>query len=270
MKHKAVIIPVPYEKTTSWGKGAKNGPGAIISALNHVEGYDIEENKVIDRPPLDILPALKNINTYQKLSEKIEKITAKVLNDGKIPVYLGGEHTITAAAVSAIRARRGDFTVLHMDAHLDMKDTYGGTKYSHACVMRRVYETGVPIVSVGIRSMCLAEQQFAKRRGLKVFYSHRILNGKGWMAEAMRRIGNNFYLSFDVDVMDPACVRSTGTPEPGGLGWYQTVDFFKAIANSGKRLIGMDMVELAPAKDDRASDFLCAKLIYKILTLFMR
>lgn len=270
MKHKAVIIPVPYEKTTSWGKGAKNGPDAIISAFNYVEAYDIEENKVIDTPSINILPALKNINTYQKLSEKISKITDKVLNDRKIPVYLGGEHTITAAIIRTIKARRLDFSVLHMDAHLDMKDTYDGTKYSHACVMRRVYEMGVPIVSVGIRSLCSAEQQFAKRKGLNIFYSHQISNNKDWMTKAIKRLGNNFYLSFDVDVMDPSCVRSTGTPEPGGLGWYQAVDFLKAVANSGKRLIGMDMLELAPSRDDRASEFLCAKLIYKILTLFVR
>lgn len=266
---KVTIIPVPYEKTTSYGKGAKYGPGAISLALNYVEDYDIDENKVIDKASIEILPALKNINTYQKLSEEISKITAKVLKANRLPVYLGGEHTISAAIVSAIKGRRLDFSVLHMDAHLDMRDTYGGTKYSHACVMKRVYDLSVPIVSVGIRSLCLAEQQFAKKKGLKIFYSHQILNNKDWMAGAIERLGNNFYLSFDVDVMDPACVRSTGTPEPAGLGWCQTVDFLKAIASSGKRLIGMDMVELAPVKDDRASDFLCAKLLYKIFTLFL-
>ena len=179
-KSKVAIIPVPYEKTTSYGKGAAKGPAAILDAYGHVEDYEIEEGRVTGKIGISALPAVKNIKNPQELFARIKKITDKVLKDGKIPVYLGGEHTITAAIISAIKTTQplragAGFSVLHMDAHSDMRDTYDGNKYSHACVMRRVYEMGVPIVSVGIRSQCFAEQQFIEKKGIKIFYSHNVL-----------------------------------------------------------------------------------------------
>jgi agmatinase len=270
MKPKAVIIPVPYEKTTSYGRGAAYGPGAIIKALGYVEDYDIEENRVLDKASIKILPALRDINTYQKLSQQINKITGNLINGQSLPVFLGGEHTITAAIVSALKRHRSDFTVLHLDAHSDLRDTYGGTKYSHACIMRRIYEMGVPFVSVGVRSQCLAEYDFVTKKGIKIFYTHRLLDNKRWAKDVIRHLGRNFYLTFDVDVMDPSCMPSTGTPEPGGFSWQDILSLLKATAAGKKRMVGMDIVELAPVKGNHAPDFLCAKLVYKILTLFAR
>jgi agmatinase len=269
MSPEVAIIPVPYEQTTSYGKGAKYGPAAVIAALKHVEDYDIEEDKVVDRASIKILPALKNINTYQKLYEEVGKITNKVLNSRSLPIYLGGEHTITAAIVSALRKKFVDFTILHFDAHSDLRDTYGGVKYSHACVMRRIFEMGLAVVSIGVRSQCLEERKFIKKEGINIFYAHDILKSKDWMDSAINLLQDKVYLTFDVDVMDPSCVKATGTPEPGGLDWQLVVDFFRTLAKRKKQIIGMDVVELAPIKGDYTSDFLCAKLLYKILAFFL-
>jgi len=274
MMRKPVIIPVPYEKTTSYGKGAKNGPSAIISALKYVEDYDIEENRIIDKASVKILPALKNLNTYQKLSDEIDKVTKKVLTSVGLPIYLGGEHTITTPIIAAIKKQHSDFTVLHLDAHSDLRDTYSGTKHSHACVMRRVYEMNVPIVSAGIRSQSGEESKFIADVGangcspLCISYAHDIHKDKNWIEKAVKNLSKNFYLSFDVDVFDPSIVRATGTPEPGGLSWQQIVDLLTAVKEAKKHLLAMDMVELAPVISDHASDFTCAKLLHKIFALF--
>jgi len=267
---KIVLVPVPYEKTTSYGKGTVKGPGAILEALDKVECYDIEEARVTSNIGIAQIKPLKNINNQKALFDKVESATNKVLDDNKIPVYLGGEHTISAAAVSALKKRRSDFCVLHFDAHSDMRDKYNGEKYSHACVMRRIFEMGVDSVSVGIRSQCFTEHEFIKNNGIKIFYAHQILKDPNWMDKAARLLSDKLYITFDVDVFDPSLLRATGTPEPGGLGWFEIVDFLKVVAKNNKELIGMDLVELAPTKDDIASNFICAKLIYKILTLFVK
>lgn len=263
-----VIIPIPYEQTTSYGKGAKRGPAAIISALKYVEDYDIEGNKVIYKTSIKILPALKNINTFRKLSEEINMITGKVIKGHNLPVYLGGEHTITSAIIPAIKKYHKDFTVLHLDAHSDLRDIYNGTKYSHACVMRRVWEAGAPAVSVGIRSQSKEEREFIQKNHIKTIYASQIHEDKYWVKKVTGSLSKNIYISFDVDVFDLGIVRATGTPEPGGLSWYQITDLLTALRKSNKNLIGMDLVELSPVKTDLASDFTCAKLLHKILAIF--
>jgi len=267
---KAVIIPVPYEKTTSYGKGAKNGPAAILEASRYVEHYDIEENKLVSDIGISTLPALKTIKDTQGLFKSVAEVTDKVVTDSKMPVYLGGEHTITVAIISALKKHYSDLTVLHFDAHSDLRNTYNGSKYSHACVMRRVFDMGVPFVSAGVRSQCLEEHQLIKKEAIKIFYGHEIFNDPEWARRVIDLIGKRFYLTFDVDIMDPACLWATGTPEPGGLMWPEVASFFKKLSLSGKQMVGMDMVELAPIKGDHVSDFLCAKLISKLLALFVK
>jgi len=257
MKSKVVIIPVPYEKTTSYGKGTKNGPKAILCAFKQVERYDIELNRPTDNIAIKILPAVKDI----------KKINYD-FSGGNLPIYFGGEHTITAAIIAAIKTSRRDFSILHLDAHSDLRDTYGGTKYSHACVMRRIWEMGVAFVSVGVRSESYEESRFIKREGIKIHYAHQIHKDKDWIKKITKRLSKNIYISFDVDVFDPAVVRATGTPEPGGLTWYQVVDLFSAIKKANKNLIGMDIVELSPVKADLASSFACVALLHKILAIF--
>jgi len=265
-----IIIPVPYEQTTSYGKGAKRGPSAIISALNYVEDYDIDENKIVDKASIKILPALKGINTFQKLSKKIDYVTSKVLNSGNLPVFLGGEHTITAAVISAFKKHRHDFSILHFDAHSDLRDIYQGAKYSHACVMRRIFEMNAPAVSVGIRSQSLEEHKFIQKNGIHVFYASDIYKDKNWIKKVVNKLGKNIYISFDVDAFDPSIVRATGTPEPGGLTWHQVAELLSALKKSNKNLIGMDIVELSPVKTDLASSFTCAALLHKVLAIFVK
>lgn len=257
MKSKVIIVPVPYEKTTSYGKGTKNGPAAILSAFKQVEQYDIELDKRTDKILIKILPAVKDI---KKISYDN--------SDYKLPIYLGGEHTITTAIISAIKTKRRDFSILHLDAHSDLRDTYQGKKYSHACVMRRVWEMGVPFVSVGVRSQSYEEREFIKKHHIRMFYAHQIYKDKNWIKKVINNLSKNIYISFDVDVFDPGAVRATGTPEPGGLSWQQVVDLFKAIKDASKHLIGMDIVELAPQKYDLASSFTCAALLHKTLAIF--
>ena len=274
---KAVVVPVPYEKTTSYGKGTIKGPHAILKASGYVEHYDIEEDMLISKIGISTLPAIKDINSPQRLYTEIKKVTCQILRDKKIPVYLGGEHTITAAIVSAFKTvHSSSFSILHIDAHSDIRDVYDGTKYSHACVMRRVYEMGIKIVSVGVRSQSYEEHEFIASVGangrspLHIFYAHEIHNDKRWVEKVIDKLGKNIYITFDVDAVDPAYIRATGTPEPGGIFWCDIVKFFQTLAKSNKTLIGMDIVELAPNRYDKISDFICAKLICKILGLLIK
>lgn len=257
MKRTIIIIPVPYEKTTSYGKGTKNGPAAILSAFKQVEQYDIELGKRTDKIPVKILPAVKNLKDI-KYNHSV----------GELPVYLGGEHSITAAIIKAIAAKRRDFSILHLDAHSDLRNTYFGKRYSHACVMRRVYEMGIPFMSVGMRSQSYEECEFIKKQHIRIFYAHQIRKDKNWIKKIVNKLGKNIYISFDVDVFDPSVVRATGTPEPGGLTWYQVTELLSAIKKANKNLIGMDIVELAPIKTDLASSFTCANLLHKTLAIF--
>lgn len=254
-----VVVPVPYEKTTSYGQGTKNGPLAICTASDHVELYDEE---------LKFEPYIAGINTVKPVStlDELENVTASILKDKKIPIALGGEHTISAAPVRACKKFYKDLSVVHFDAHADLRDTFEDTKLSHACVMRRIYEADVPFVQIGIRSHSIEEAEFLKNNGLiKPFYAHEIFSSSDdWMDEVIKNLSNNVYLTFDVDAFDPGIIPSTGTPEPGGLNWHQVTRFFKKLSGS-RHIVGADFVELAPRKGDTSSDFTVAKLIYKLI-----
>lgn len=253
-----VVVPSPYEKTTSYGKGTKNGPQGICTASEQVELYDEELGKEVYH---------RGIATLKSVSEldELEKITSKILADKKFPIVLGGEHTISAAPIRACKKIYKNLSVVHFDAHADLRDEYEGTKLSHACVMRRVHEAGVPIVQVGIRNHSLEEGEFIKSAKLnRPFYAHEIYSSNFWMDEVIKLLSDDVYISFDVDAFDPSVVPSTGTPEPGGMNWYQVVTFFKKLAET-KNIVGADFVELSPVKDHPAPDFAVAKLIYKLI-----
>lgn len=255
---RVVVVPVPYEKTTSYGKGTKNGPRAICDASAQVELYDEE---------LCLEPYKIGINTIGAVStlEGLEKATAGILADKKIPISLGGEHTISAAPIRACKKFYKNLSVCHFDAHADLRDEFEGTPLNHACVMRRVYDAGAPFVQIGIRNHSLEEAEFIKAAGLaRPFYAHEIHLSDAWMDDAIKLLSDEVYLTFDVDAFDPGIIPSTGTPEPGGLNWYQVTKFFKKLARA-KRIVGADFVELAPRKGEPSSDFTIAKLIYKFI-----
>ena len=256
---RVVIVPAPYEKTTSYGQGAKDGPRGICEASSHIELYDEE---------LGFEPYNIGIHTMESVGDslsKLEDTVARVIADKKIPITLGGEHTISAAPVRACKRHFRNLSVCHFDAHADLRDTYKKTPLNHACVMRRIYETGAKFVQIGIRSHTIEEADFIKEKKLhRPFYAHEIHSSNEWMDKALALLTEDVYITFDVDAFDPSIMPATGTPEPGGLAWYQVTTFFKKLAAS-KNIVGADFVELAPRKGETCSDYTVARLIYKLI-----
>ena len=263
-----VIQSVPYEKTVSYGKGTSKGPKAILKASHYVEFFDEELNRELCFEKG--IAALSPLN-LEKLppAEAIKKIyesTKNLLNKNKFVVTLGGEHTISQAPIKAFLEKYPDLTVLQFDAHSDLRNSYEGTKYSHASVMARVAEMTKSIVQVGIRAQCKEEYEFIKSNGIAAFYAHDIFSSVSdkWHKDVINALGKNVYITFDVDGFDPSLLPATGTPEPGGLFWDDTMNLLKKIGES-KNIVGFDVVELAPSKAHPASDFIAAKLVYKML-----
>lgn len=261
-----VVLPVPFEITSSWLTGSAFGPKSIIEASKNLELYDIETA---------CEPCRMGIFTHEAVSgadapEMVESVSRRVgelLRAGKFVVTLGGEHTVSVAPIKAHSEFYSDLSILHLDAHSDMRDSYLDNPYSHACAMARAGEFVPQIVSVGIRSMDSAELPFIKRENM--FFAHEIYDGDGWMRRVVERLSSNVYISIDLDVFDPAFMPSTGTPEPGGLGWYQVMNLFKEVIKV-RRVVGFDVVELSPSPANQAPDFLAAKLIYRLLAEIFR
>jgi agmatinase len=263
---KIVIVSAPYEKTVSYGKGTKKGPWAILKASHYVEFYDEEIKKELCfEKGIATLPELQLSKlTPIKALDKIYKEVKRNLGNEKFVVTLGGEHTISQAPIKAHFEKYENLSVLQFDAHSDLRNSYEGTKYSHACVMARVAEFTKEIVQVGIRAQDITEAQFIKENKIKTFYARDIFNSKSWMKKALNQLNENVYITFDVDAFDPSLLPATGTPEPGGLFWDETMNFLKLVGEN-KNIVGFDVVELAPTKAHPASDFIAAKLVYKIL-----
>ncbi len=259
---KIVIQPVPFDMTSTWIKGADKGPEAIINASKNMELYDIETDSEAYKKGIHTLKAVASTTSINMINSTC-KSTKKLLNDNKFVVTLGGEHTVSLGPIKAHAGFFDDISILHLDAHSDMRRSYEGLKYSHACVMARAKEITDNIVSVGIRSMDSSELPYIDRR--RVFYASEIHHRKDWISKIVSILSGNVYVTIDLDVFDPSIMPSTGTPEPGGLDWYQVIDLMEKVSKE-KRITGFDVVELCPSKN-RAPDFLAAKLIYKLLSL---
>jgi len=267
---RAVVLPVPYEATTSYGGGTGGGPAAILDASRYIELYDQE----LDVEPYEVgiatLPALAlSAAGPEAALRELREAYDRVLDaaPGKFVVVLGGEHSISSAPVLAwadrLKGRR--FSVLQFDAHSDLRPEYEGTPFSHASVMHRVHEAGVEVVAVGVRALTREERELARRSDrIHLFLADDIQEGEGWMDEVLSRLGDDVYITFDVDVFDPALVPSTGTPEPGGLGWYPVLKLLRRVFRE-KNVVACDVVELAPIPGLHAPDFLVAKLVYKLI-----
>jgi agmatinase len=253
---KIVIFPVPYSSTTYWKSGTKEGPQAIIEASRHLELYDIETKKDPSKEGVFTLePLLPSKDSPKEVMEQIKEVIDQILNDGKFPLMLGGEHSITFGAVQSFKEKFSDFSVLQIDAHTDLRDEFEGTKYHHACVMKRIKELGLSITQVGIRSTCEEEERLAN-----VFFAPELP-----VEKIISTLKEEVYLTFDLDALDPSIMPSVGTPEPGGLGWYESLNLIKRVAEK-KKIIGADVVELAPIPGLHAADFLAAKLVFKIIS----
>jgi agmatinase len=256
-----VILPVPFDRTSTWRKGAKKGPGAIIEASRNLELYDIETDSEVYKKGIYTHRGIKAL-TPERMISKVYREVKQLLNAQKFVVILGGDHTVSIGGIRAFVETWDEICVLHLDAHTDLRDSYEGTKYSHACVMARVKEIIPDTVSVGIRSTDSTELKNLNRE--RTFYAEELLCSDAWIERVIEKLKSNVYVTIDLDVFDPGIMPSTGTPEPGGLDWYQVTGLLREVSKS-RNIVGFDVVELCPSENP-APDFLAAKLVYKVLS----
>jgi agmatinase len=259
-------VPVPWEATVSYGAGTAKGPAAIVEASRYVELYDeVLREEPYRKGGIHTAPAA-DVSGGDSVAflDGLESLAARLFSDGKFPVFLGGEHSLTTAPVRAAKAAFDDLSVLQLDAHADLRESYEGSPWSHASVMRRVHELGVPAVPVGIRAISVEEAEFIHDEGLPVFWSHRIAHGEEWMDTVLNTLSDTVYITFDVDFFDPSLIPATGTPEPGGGFWHETMRFLGYVFQE-KTVVGMDVVELAPIANLHAPDFVIARLVHRCL-----
>lgn len=262
---KFILIPVPMELTVSYGKGTAKGPAAIINSVNQLESYDIELDKEAITAKVHTMKDLR-ANDPASYIELVRSTTSRCIKDGKIPVVLGGEHSLSYGVFLGIADHYDDISVVHFDSHLDLRDQYEGSEYSHASVMKRIMSHPDKIassVSIGVRSVSPEEASYVKKNNSNVFYAHQ-LYANNFNKDIDALLGKNIFITFDIDAFDPSVVPSTGTPEPGGLMWYQTLDIIKTIMK-GRKVLGFDIVELAPDGVNHYSEFTTAKLLYKMI-----
>jgi agmatinase len=264
---RAAIVPIPYERSVSYGRGASGGPAAILAASRQVEHYD----EVLKCEPYRAGIASEPVGAKTKISalspprmiDRFSAVVGKHLGAGRFPVTLGGEHTIALAPFAAAIRRYPNLHVLHFDAHADLRDTYRDDPYSHACVARRMAEKA-PLVQLGIRSYDKEQADAIPDLPVRILHAHEIHAGRDPVKFAARHLGDPVYLTVDLDVFDPAEVPATGTPEPGGLHW-RDVDRVLEWLFANRTVVAMDVVELAPIRGWPAADFLAARLIYRAI-----
>lgn len=261
-----VIIPVAYDGTSTWGKGADKGPEAMIDASANMELYDIETDSEVYKKGIFTEETTGGDITTTEMIEAVDGTARYYLENNKFVVVIGGEHSVSIGSIKAHAKHFKDLTVLQLDAHADLREEYNGSKYNHACVMARTKEM-CPIVQVGIRSMDSSEKESMERGG--VFFAEEIHNTTDWIKKVISKLSKNVYITIDLDVFDPSIMPSTGTPEPGGLLWYDVLTLLKAVCEK-KNVVGFDVVELCPDGRNTAPDFMAAKLIYKLLSYKFR
>ncbi|NVN18664.1 agmatinase [Muricauda sp. HICW] len=261
-KAKVVLLPVPYDGTSTWGKGSDKGPEAFLEASENMETYDIETDSEVYKQGIYLADAITELDSPEEMVEAVHTTVKDYIKRNKLVTMIGGEHSISIGAIRAFSECFEDLTVLQLDAHTDLRKEYLGSKYNHACAMYEAKET-TNLVQVGIRSMDYTETLVMDRDN--VFFAHEMISDDFWMDSALDLMTDDVYITFDLDALDPSIMPSTGTPEPGGLFWYETLDFLKRVFKE-KNVVGFDIVELCPNKNDKSSDFLAAKLYYKMLS----
>jgi len=257
-----VLIPVPYDGTSTWQKGADKGPKAFLEASENMELYDIEtETEVYKRGVFLSEPVLEQTSP-EAMVEAVHVAVKDYIKRNKFVTLFGGEHSISIGAIRAFNECFNNLTVLHIDAHADLRKSYEGSSCNHACAVYEASQT-TNLIQVGIRSMDASESSVMDPDN--VYFAHEIMEDDSWMDSAIDSMTNNVYISLDLDALDPSIMPSTGTPEPGGMGWYQMLDFLSRVF-ADKNVVGFDIVELCPNQISKASDFLAAKLYYKMLS----
>lgn len=266
-KSRFVIQQVPYEFTSSYIEGSAKGPAAIIEASHFVEFYDEELDTetykkcgIATLKPMDFT-GLTDENAVKKIEEETDRLIA----DGKFVVSVGAEHTVTNGFVRSHKKKFPKLAVLQIDAHSDLRESYHGNIYSHASVMKRVYDMGIPMVQVGIRAQCSEEAKLIQSSPLiKTFYIHNIRKDQSWMQKALDALPENVYLTIDADGFDPAVIPAVGTAEPNGLFWIETLEFLKMVCTK-RKVVGFDIVECAPIEGSILSEYTLAKLLYRLI-----
>ncbi|HOV12557.1 MAG TPA: agmatinase, partial [Bacteroidales bacterium] len=253
---------VPYDGTSTWIKGADKGPDAILEASANMELYDIETDSEVYKQGIFTSSPVMEKSSPEKMTSAVYKNALKYVADNRFLITIGGEHSVSVGAIQAHAETYDRLTVLQFDAHSDMRPEYEGSPYNHACAMARAIEF-CPVVQVGIRSMDVEEKKYIIKS--RVFFAEERMKNPGWMDKAVNLLSENVYLTIDLDVFDPSIMPSTGTPEPGGLFWYEVLEMIRKV-NEKCNIVGFDVVELCPNKIDKAPDFLASKLIYKILS----
>lgn len=263
---RVLVWPVAYEGTVSYGAGTGRGAEAIIDASRNMELYDEETDSEVYRLGIHTLGELSAMGSPEQMTNALYARAQELVATGKLVVMIGGEHSITAPVVRAYAERYENLSVLQIDAHADLRDRYDGTPHSHACVMRRITgDIGLQVVQCGIRSLSAEEARAIAQLPTRIFWAKDIVGRTDWWKEAVEGLTENVYLTIDVDGFDPSLVPQTGTPEPGGLGWYEVLGLIRTLAGR-RRIVGMDLVEYSYTEGQNASAFLSAKLIYKSLS----
>lgn len=261
---RVAILPVPYEKTTTFNHGTENAPKSIIENSAGVMWYDDEIGKNISDAGICTLEELKIENEPELMINAIYNKVKEIISNNKFPVIIGGEHSITQGCVKAAAEEYENLSVLQIDAHTDLADEWDGTKYSHACAGRRCFEITKKIVPVGIRCLEKEEADFAHKNNIKIFYARDIADNDDWHEDALLQLSQNVYITLDLDGLDPSFMPSVGNPEPGGLQYYPALRFLRKIFER-KNVVGFDVVELCPDEKEVSSDFTAAKIIYKMI-----
>ena len=257
---KVVLIPVPYDGTSTWQKGADKGPQAFLDASENMELYDIETRSEVYKKGVYLTPPVTENTSPEKMVEAVHKTTKNYIKQDKFVTLFGGEHSISIGSIRAFNEAFPDLTVVQIDAHADLRKEYEGSSCNHACAVHEASKT-TNLIQVGIRSMDGEELDYMDEN--QVYFAHDLY--EDWMDDAIGQMTPNVFLTIDLDAFDPSIMPSTGTPEPGGLFWYETLEFLKLIFKK-KNVVGFDIVELCPNKEEKSSDFLAAKLYYKMLS----
>lgn len=257
---KVVLIPVPYDGTSSWQKGADKGPDAFLEASENMELYDIETRTEVYRKGIYLAPPVTEDSSPEKMVEAVHKTTKNYIKQEKFVTLFGGEHSVSIGAIRAFNESFPELTVVQIDAHADLRPEYEGSPYNHACAVHEASKKA-NLVQVGIRSMDVSEVEHMDEN--QVYFAHDLY--EDWMDDAIGQMTPNVYITIDLDAFDPSILPSTGTPEPGGMFYYETLEFIKMMFKK-KNVVGFDIVELCPNDIDKSSDFLAAKLYYKMLS----
>ncbi len=260
-----LVWPISYEGTVSYGGGTGKGAAAIIDASRNMELYDEETDAEVYKLGIHTLAESPSIDPPEEMMNSLYDRAKELVASGKFVTMIGGEHSVSAPVIRAHAEKHSNLSVLQIDAHADLRDSYDGTRYSHASIMARVVkDLRIPAVQVGIRSMSVDEARVIDDLPTRIFWARDIVGRDDWWDDAIEGLTENVYLTIDIDGLDPSLVSATGTPEPGGLGWYETIGLIRTLARK-RNVVGMDLTEYSYVEGQSASAFLCAKLIYKTL-----